>query len=232
MSETAGKRVLFVLTGNERLGDTGRKTGYHLKEVAHPWRVLRDAGIHVDFATPHGGSAPMDPNSHDLEDDDNRGLLEDPDASKALENTRAAADIRANEYDAIYFAGGHGTMWDLPDDTSLARLAADIYERGGVVGAVCHGPAGLVNVKLSDGTYLVAGRTLAAFTDDEERAVGLDSTVPFLLASQLVERGAKHQAAGNFEANVAVDGRLVTGQNPASARGVGEALRDALASLQ
>jgi len=231
MTDKAARRVLFVLTGNDRLGDTGRKTGYHLKEVAHPWRVLRDAGVAVDFATPRGGPAPMDPGSRDLDDPDNAALLDDPQASAQLDNTRAASDVRPNEYDAIYFAGGHGTMWDLPDDSALARLTADIYERGGVVAAVCHGPAALVNVRLSDGTYLVAGRRMAAFTDDEERAVGLDTTVPFLLASRLVERGAQHEQAGDFQARVVVDGRLVTGQNPASARGVGEAIRDALRTL-
>ncbi|HEU4537166.1 MAG TPA: type 1 glutamine amidotransferase domain-containing protein, partial [Polyangiaceae bacterium] len=135
-------------------------------------------------------------------------------------------------YDAVFYAGGHGTMWDFPDDAALARIAAAVYERGGVVAAVCHGPAGLVNVKLSSGEWLVAGREVAAFTNDEERAVGLAEVVPFLLADRLVERGARHRPAPNFQANVVVSGRLVTGQNPASARGVGDAIVALLADAR
>jgi putative intracellular protease/amidase len=122
----------------------------------------------------------------------------------------------------VLFVGGHGTMWDFPENTMLASIAAAVYEHGGLVSAVCHGPAGLVNVKLADGSYLVAGKTVAAFSDDEERAVGLDAEVPFLLASKLVERGAEHTQAENFQAHVEVDGRLVTGQNPASAAALAE----------
>lgn len=229
MTESSHKRVLFVLTGNDRLGDTGKPTGYHLAEVAHPWRVLSDAGVDIDFATPGGVSAPMDPGSHDTDDPDNRALLEDPDAARGLETPRAVEDVDTERYDAIYFPGGHGTMWDLADNRAVAGITARMYEKGGLVAAVCHGPAALVNVRLSDDAYLVAGRTVAAFTDAEEAAVGLDTTVPFLLASRLVEQGARHQKADDFAANVAVDGRLITGQNPASARGVGEALRDSLA---
>ncbi|MDE2049326.1 MAG: type 1 glutamine amidotransferase domain-containing protein, partial [Betaproteobacteria bacterium] len=134
----------------------------------------------------------------------------------------------ADQFDAVFYAGGHGAMWDLPDNAALAAITARIYERGGAVAAVCHGPAGLLNVKLADGRYLVAGKQLSAFTDDEERAVGLADVVPFLLASQLQARGATHLAAPNWKPQVVVDGRLVTGQNPASATGVGEALRDVL----
>lgn len=122
----------------------------------------------------------------------------------------------------MLFVGGHGTMWDFPDNTTLASIAARVYENGGVVSAVCHGPAGLVNVKLADGTLLVAGKTVAGFSDDEERAVGLADEVPFLLASKLVERGAKHTQADNFQRHVEVDGRLITGQNPASATPLAE----------
>ena len=125
-------------------------------------------------------------------------------------------------YRAIFFAGGHGTMWDFPRDPDLARLARSIYEAGGVVAAVCHGPAALVNLTLSDGSRLVAGKQVAAFTNDEEKAVGLAEVVPFSLADQLVKAGAEHLPAPNFTAQVVADGRLVTGQNPASARGVAE----------
>ena len=136
----------------------------------------------------------------------------------------AATDVEAADYDAIYFAGGHGTMWDLPDNDALKRLTADIYEAGGVVSAVCHGPAALVNVTLSDGSHLVDGKELAAFTNDEEAAVELTEAMPFLLETKLRERGARFKAAPNFESNVVVSERLVTGQNPASATGVAEAI--------
>ncbi|TKD43492.1 type 1 glutamine amidotransferase domain-containing protein, partial [Azotobacter chroococcum] len=127
-----------------------------------------------------------------------------------------------------FFAGGHGAMWDFPDSPDVARVTREIYEAGGVVGAVCHGPAALVNVTLSNGAYLVAGKNLSAFTDDEERAVKLDQVVPFLLTSTLTQRGAQHHPAADWTAKVVVDGRLVTGQNPQSASGVGAAIRDLL----
>jgi putative intracellular protease/amidase len=134
-------------------------------------------------------------------------------------------------YDVIFYVGGHGSMWDFADNEKLASVAASIYDTGGVVAAVCHGPAGLVNIVLSDGSHLVAGKRVAAFTDAEEAAVGLADVVPFLLASTLVERGALHEAAPNFEANVVTDGRLVTGQNPASANGVAHEIVRVVASL-
>lgn len=148
-------------------------------------------------------------------------FLNSPDVKRKLESTFTPDAIHTEDYAAIFFVGGHGTMWDFPQDRLLASMAAAIYESGGVVGAVCHGPAALVNLKLSNGEYLVSGKRVAAFTDEEEKAVGLDGVVPFLLASTLREKGAIHVAAANWQENVVVDGRLVTGQNPASAEGVG-----------
>ena len=139
-----------------------------------------------------------------------------------MNQARAHLGTLARGYAAIFFAGGHGTMWDFPDDARLQRLTATIYEKGGVVGAVCHGPAALVNVKLSDGSYLVAGRTVAGFTNEEEEAVGLTKVVPFLLESRMIERGATITKAANFQAHSVADARVVTGQNPASATGVAE----------
>lgn len=129
------------------------------------------------------------------------------------------------------FAGGHGTMWDFADNTELAKITADIYENGGVVGAVCHGPAGLVNVKLSNGKYLVDGKKINAFTNEEETAVKLEKVVPFLLESKLIERGAKFEKSGLWQPHVTVDQRVVTGQNPQSAKGVGEAILTELKNL-
>lgn len=212
-------KILFALTSHDRKGDTGQATGFYLPEAAHPWAVLKVAGFEIDFVSPKGGRPPMD--GADLSDATNRMFLEDADVARKLDNTATSSQVNADDYAAILFVGGHGTMWDFPDDRDLTRLAASIYDNGGVVGAVCHGPAALVNLKLANGQYLVKGKRIAAFTDDEERAVKLDTVVPFLLATRLRQRGAEHVPAPNWQANVVVDGRLVTGQNPASAEGIG-----------
>lgn len=215
-------KILFVLTSHDRKGSTGQPTGFYAPEAAHPWAVLRAAGYAVDFASPQGGKAPMEGGEGD--DPVLRAFLADPEVTAKLGATLKPEDVNVDDYAAIFFVGGHGTMWDFPDNARLASIAAAIHESGGVVGAVCHGPSALVNLKLSDGRYLVEGKRVAAFTDDEERAVGLDGVVPFLLASTLAQRGALHVPAPNWQSNVVTDGRLVTGQNPASAGGVGEAM--------
>lgn len=220
------KRVLFVLTSHDTLGETGKPTGYHLAEVAHPYFVLAEAGVIIEFASVKGGKPPMDPNSHDETDPDNKAFLTNEICQNKMGGTLSADQIDPERYDAIYFAGGHGTMWDLPDNISLAEATRTVADNGGVVAAVCHGPAALLNVRNTDGDYLVAGRQIAAFTDAEECAVGLDAEVPFLLSTALAERGAVLESADDFEAQVCVDANLVTGQNPASARCVGEKIRD------
>lgn len=219
------KKILFVLTSHGRLGDTGKPTGYFLSEVSHPYRLLTERGFEVDFVSPQGGEPPMDPKSHNLDDPDNKAFMEDPRAREKLKHTLRPDEVRAEDYAAIYYAGGHGAMWDLPDDAALARLAARIYEHGGVVGAVCHGPAGLLNVELSNGLGLIEGAQVSCFTNGEEHAAGLEEVVPFLLETRMKEAGAEHtKATGDFRSHVAVSERLVTGQNPASAKGVGEAM--------
>jgi putative intracellular protease/amidase len=212
--------ILMVLTSHDRLGDTGRRTGWYLPEAAHPWRAFVDAGFEVEFASPRGGRNPMD--GVDLDDPVQSEFLDvfGPDGP----NTIASREIDPSDYDAVFYVGGHGTMWDLPGDTTIAAAAAAVYERGGVVAAVCHGPAGLVPITLSDGTPLVAGKELAAFTNAEEAAVGLTDVVPFLLADALVARGAIHLPGGDFAAHTVTSERLVTGQNPASAAGVADAV--------
>lgn len=220
------KPVLFVLTSHDTKGTTGEPTGYHLGEVTHPLSVLDDAGIKVEFASIAGGEPP--PDSVDLTDAINAKYWNDPRFRTAVRETLRLADIDPSRYSAIFFAGGHGAVWDFPDSEAVQRITRTIFENGGVVGAVCHGPSALVNVTLSDGSYLVAGKHVSAFTDDEERAVKLESVVPFLLASTLAARGALHKGGANWSNTVSVDGRLVTGQNPQSAHSVGEALRDLL----
>ncbi len=224
----ATRPVLFVLTSHGTKGDTGAATGYYLGEVTHPLAELEQAGLRVEFASIQGGQPPVD--GLDLNDPVNARYWADSGFRERVAHTQALREVDPGRYSAIFFAGGHGAMWDFPVDAAVRRVTRAIYEAGGVVGAVCHGPAALVNVTLADGTPLVAGKRVAAFTDNEERAVQLDKVVPFLLASTLVERGALHQPAADWTAQVVVDGRLVTGQNPQSASGVGAAMRELLVS--
>ncbi len=214
------KKILIALTSHSELGNTGRKTGFYLPEAAHPYAVFTQAGYTVDFVSPLGGEPPVD--GVDLNDPLQRAFWEDADVRAKLQNTLRPADINPADYAAIFYAGGHGTMWDFPDNAELAAIAADIYEQEGVVAAVCHGPSALVNIKLSDGSYLVAGKTVSTFTNEEEAAVGLTEVVPFLLESRLRERGAQITKAPNFAAHTAVSDRLLTGQNPASATPLAE----------
>ncbi|MDI9347989.1 MAG: type 1 glutamine amidotransferase domain-containing protein [Methylacidiphilales bacterium] len=215
-------KILFVVTSHDKKGSTGEPTGFYLSEVSHAWNVLVGAGYEIDFVSPKGGKAPVD--GFDLGDAVNKKFWDDAKYRAKVENTLTPAQVRPEEYGAIYYAGGHGTMWDFPDNTAIASLATLIYERGGVVGAVCHGPAGLVNIKLSNGKYLVEGKRINAFTNEEEIAVKLQGVVPFMLESRLIERGAKFEKSGLWQKHIAVDQRVVTGQNPASATGVGEAI--------
>lgn len=219
-------RVLFGLTSHDDLGGTGRKTGFYVPEVAHPAVVFRAAGYQIEYASVRGGAAPKDgikPGDTVVAD-----FLADPAESAALAGTRPFAEIDPADYDVVFFAGGHGTMWDFPDDPDLARTAVGVYQNGGVVAAVCHGPAALVELRLADGSYLVDGKEVSSFTDSEEHAVGLAEVVPFLLESRLAERGAKITKGPDFASHAVADGRLVTGQNPASAARVAELVVEAL----
>ncbi|MEV8635383.1 type 1 glutamine amidotransferase domain-containing protein [Streptosporangium sp. NPDC051023] len=220
------KRVLIALTSHSALGSTGRTTGFYVSEAAEPWEVFTAAGFEVDLVSVAGGNPPRD--GEDPADPVQRRFLTDERVAAQLADTPRPDDIDTERYDAVLFAGGHGTMWDFPDNLALARLAREVYERGGVVAAVCHGPAALIGLTLSDGSHLVSGKKVAAFTNAEESAVGLTDVVPFLLADRLQEQGAVHVPADDFTANTVTDGRLVTGQNPASARGVAEGVVAAL----
>lgn len=219
-------KILFVLTSHSEKGSTGQKTGYYLQEAAHPWHILSHAGFEIDFVTPQGGEPPVD--GFNLEDPINKEFWDNAQVQRKLKNTLTAERVNPREYRAIFYVGGHGTMWDFAHNETLAKIAADIYENGGVVAAVCHGPAGLVNIRLSNGEYLVNAKNVAAFTNAEEEAVGLTDIVPFLLESKLIERGARHIPSENWQANVQISERLVTGQNPASAAGVGAAMLELL----
>ncbi len=224
------KKVLFVVTSHDKKGNTGQPTGYYLAEVSHPCDVLHQAGYEIDFVSPKGGKAPVD--GFNLNDPINKKFWDDAKYRTKVENTLKPSEVKAEDYSAILYAGGHGTMWDFADNAELASIATKIYENNGVVSAVCHGPAGLVNIKLSNGKYLVDGKKINAFTNEEEIAVGLEKVVPFMLETKLIERGAKFEKSGLWQQHVTTDQRVVTGQNPASAYSVGEAVLNVLNSIK
>ncbi len=213
-------RALLVLTSHDDLGGL-RKTGYYVGEAADPWRVFTDAAYTVDVASVAGGAPPEDGRNDD--DPTQRAFLSDPHIAAQLRDTRSLAEVNPADYDIVFFVGGHGTMWDFPASPDVDRVGREVYESGGVVAAVCHGPSALVNITLSSGEPLAAGKRVTGFTNDEEAAVGLTEVVPFLLADALTSRGATHIPGPNFTENVITDGRVVTGQNPQSAVGVARA---------
>ena len=215
------RRALIVLTSHDRLGDTEKSTGFYLSEVTHVYYPLVEAGFEVDFASPNGGAAPLDEASQKPRRSRQcaASWVTRTCASKCSARRRSPRPS-PSRYDVVHFAGGHGVMWDFPSNPDVQRVAAQIYEQGGIVAAVCHGPAALVNVKLASGAFLVAGKQVAAFTNSEEQAVGLAKVVPFLLQSKLEERGARVSLAANWQSQAVVSERLVTGQNPQSAHAV------------
>lgn len=220
------KKILFVVTSHDKKGNTGEATGYYLAEVAHPWKVLKEAGYEIDFVSPLGGNPPVD--GFDLSDPENKEFWEDAYYHNKITHSMTPAQVKPEDYAAIFYAGGHGAMWDLPGNEAIAAIATSIYERNGLVSAVCHGPAALVNIKLSNGSYLVAGKHVNGFSNEEEEAVKLTRVVPFLLEDKLKERGGIYEHSGPWQQHVTVDGRLITGQNPQSAKAVGEAIKKAL----
>nr|WP_260400307.1 type 1 glutamine amidotransferase domain-containing protein [Xanthomonas sp. F10] len=191
-------------------------------ELTHPLEVFEKAGIPVEIASIRGGHPPID--FFDLSDPVNAHYWKDKQFRDALAHSLVLDKLDPSRYSAVFFAGGHGTMWDFADSDAVQRVVREIWESSGIVSAVCHGPAALVNATLSDGSYLVDGKKLAAFTDEEEAEVKYTHVVPYLLATALKQRGGLHQPAPNWSENVVIDGRLVTGQNPVSAHGVGEAV--------
>lgn len=227
-------RILITLTSHDKLGDTGRATGFYFDEMAAPYWALRDAGHDVGLASIAGGRPPHDPTS--LADDPAERpaavtrFLENEDAMAALETTAAIDTISADDWDAIFLPGGHGVMYDFPTSDALARIVSDIHAKGGVVGAVCHGPAGLVAATRPDGTPLVSGVRVNGFTDAEEEAVELTDAMPFPLETRLRELGGKFEGVDNFQSHAVSDDRLVTGQNPASAPAVGALLVETIAA--
>ncbi len=221
------QKILFVVTSHDKKGSTGEATGYYLAEVSHPWKVLTEAGYEIDFVSPKGGNPPVD--GFDLSDPDNKAFWEDSLYHNKISHSLKPSEVTPGDYAAIYYAGGHGAMWDLPDNTAIAGIASAIYEKKGIVAAVCHGPAGLLAIKLANGKYLLDGKKVNGFSNEEEALVKLSGVVPFLLEDQLKKRGGIYEKSGPWQEHVVVDQRVITGQNPQSAKAVGEALRKELA---
>jgi putative intracellular protease/amidase len=213
--------ILMVLTSHDRLGDTGKKTGFWLEEFAAPYYVFKDAGATVTLASPKGGQPPLDPKSDepDAQTEATRRFHADPAAGEALANTRKLSSLAAaqlDEFDAVFYPGGHGPLWDLAEDADSIRLIEAMDAAGKPVAAVCHAPGVLGRVKGPDGAPFVKGKRVTGFTNTEEAAVGLTDVVPFLVEDMLVKNGGRYSKAGDWEPYVVTDGLLVTGQNPAS----------------
>lgn len=192
------KKILCVVTSNDVKGSTGIPTGFWLSELTHPMKKFEDAGFETVIASIKGGKPPIDKDSLDFSDEVNKKFWDDASFQKKYEHSLKLDEVNPKDYAAIFFAGGHGVMWDFPDSPSVDKVTREIYENGGIVSAVCHGPAAFVNVKLSDGKYLVDGKNVTGFTNGEEEEVQATKIVPFLLADKLNEHGAKHHAEKNF----------------------------------
>jgi putative intracellular protease/amidase len=225
-------KVLIVLTSHDRLGDTGKKTGFWLEEFAAPYYVLKDAGVELTLASPKGGQPPLDPKSDlpENQTETTKRFRADAAAQAQLANTKKLADVSADDFGAVFYPGGHGPMWDMPDNPTSIALIEAFVKADKPLGAVCHAPVAFVNVRGKDGEYLVKGKRVTGFTNTEEVAVGLDHVVPFLLEDRLKERGSVYSKSADFAPYVQVDGLLVTGQNPASSGPGAQALLKLLRS--
>ena len=219
-------KILIVLTSHDRLGDTGKKTGFWLEEFAAPYYVLKDGGAEVVLASPLGGQPPLDPKSDapDAQTDATRRFKGDTAAQQQLAATLQLSAVSADGFDAIFYPGGHGPMWDMPDNMHSLALIAAFAQADKPVAAVCHAPAALVNARGKDGEYLVKGKRVTGFTNGEEEGVQLTDVVPFLLEDRLQERGGLYAKGPDWKPFVQVDGTLITGQNPASSEAVAQEL--------
>ncbi len=219
-------KVLLVLTSHDRLADTGQPTGFWLEEFAAPYYRLADACVELTLASPAGGQPPIDPKSStaDAQTDATRRFEADSAAQAVLGNTTKLADVSVEDYDAVFYPGGHGPLWDLAEDAASIALIEGFLAADKPVAAVCHAPAVLYRVKRADGEPLVAGKRVTGFSNSEEAAVGLTEVVPFLLEDRLAELGGTYESGPNWQPHVIADGRLITGQNPASSEASADAL--------
>ena len=219
-------KILMVMTSHDQLGDTGKKTGFWLEEFAAPYYALKDAGAEIVIASPKGGQPPLDPKSdaEDAQTDDTRRFKGDADAQQALATTVLLGDLKAEDFDAVFYPGGHGPLWDLANDPKSVALIEAFAAAGKPTGFVCHAPGVLKDVKGADGEPLVKGRAVTGFTNSEEEAVGLTDVVPFLVEDMLAAKGGRYSKGADWASYVLTDGTLVTGQNPGSSREAADAL--------
>jgi putative intracellular protease/amidase len=221
-------KILMVLTSHDQLGDTGNKTGFWLEEFAAPYYVFKDAGAEITLASPKGGQPPIDPSSDadDAQTEATKRFKADDTAQKELANTAVLSNVSADGLDAIFYPGGHGPLWDLAEDSNSKALIETFAASDRPIGAVCHASAVFKHPKGTDGKPLVAGRKVTGFTNTEEEAVGLTKVVPFLVEDMLTANGGTYQKGDDWASFVVTDGKLVTGQNPASSEDAARALLD------
>jgi putative intracellular protease/amidase len=216
--ETSKMKILMVLTSHDKLGNTGRKTGFWLEELAAPFYVFKDAGAEIVLASPKGGQPPLDPKSNDpvFQTDLTRRFESDADAKAQLASTVRLDSVSSTDFDTVFYPGGHGPMWDLAEDKDSVALIESFVAAGKPVAFVCHAPGVLRHVVTPDGRPLVEGKKVTGFTNTEEAAVELTNVVPFLVEDELKAKGGIYSKAENWAPYVVIDGRLITGQNPAS----------------
>jgi putative intracellular protease/amidase len=223
-------KVLLVLTSHDQLGDTGRKTGFWLEELAAPYYELKKAGAEIALASPKGGQPPLDPKSNEPanQTDQTRRFEADAEATAALASTQVLSTVNVGDFDAVFYPGGHGPLWDLAEDKDSISLIQDTLRSGKPVALVCHAPGVLKHVVNEDGTPLVAGKRVTGFTNTEEEGVGLTDVVPFLVEDMLVAEGGVYSKGEDWASYVLQDGLLITGQNPGSSTAAAELLVQAL----
>ncbi|MGO4676689.1 type 1 glutamine amidotransferase domain-containing protein [Bosea sp. 2YAB26] len=218
-------KILMVLTSHDQLGDTGKLTGFWLEEFAAPYYVFKDAGAEITLASPKGGQPPIDPKSDEPgnQADAMTRFKKDPAAQRVLANTVKLSDVTADSYDAVFYPGGHGPLWDLAEDPASIALIEAFYNAGKPVAAVCHAP-GVLHRVTSQGQPIVKGKRVTGFTNSEEEAVQLANVVPFLVEDELKRLGGRYERAADWQSFAIVDGRLITGQNPASSTAAAQEL--------
>ncbi|CAM3952574.1 Putative intracellular protease/amidase [Pedobacter westerhofensis] len=226
-----GTKILFVVTSHDQVGDTGKKTGLWVEEFAAPYYHLLDQGVDITIASPKGGSTPIDPKSEEPESStaDTKRYYADQATQDKLNSTLLLSEVSEKDFDAVYYPGGHGPLWDLAEDPQSARLIESFYQNNKPVSFVCHAPAALKHVKSHDGQPLVKGKNVTGFTNSEEDGVGLTAIVPFLVEDMLKENGGNYQKAGDWQPFAITDGLLITGQNPSSSVVVADHLMALLA---
>ena len=230
MTKEKNMKVLFVLTSHDKLGDTGKKTGFWVEEFAAPYYSLLDQGVEITVATPKGGAAPIDPSSDtpDAATKDTERYDKDTEAQKVIANTKVLATMNPDDFDAVFYPGGHGPLWDLVNDANSIALIEKFNSQKKPIAFVCHAPAVLRDVKNTDGISLVNGKKVTGFSNSEEKAVGLTEVVPLLLEDMLKAKGAIYSSEADWSVYAIQDANLITGQNPASSKLVAEKLLESL----